>query len=674
VGWLVDATLLVLAGGALSVAGLRAASALGASAGLARPVCAAPLVGTAMVCEALLLAPLGLGSHPVALTAAALATAVIAVRLLPAGRPVLEEIGSWAAGLRALPVAGACAAAGVVAAWSAWLVANPHVGGDGALYHLPKVASWVDSGAPGSLETLLVDNPYGYYPGTNEVALTWLTGISHSLVPLTLWSMPVLIGLLGASVVVAARALGAAPGASLLAAVAVCTGPLVSGQASGPFTDLPALAWVACAVALAAMAHRDRAPALIAPLILAVGLAVGTKTTAAPLAAVALGGGLLATRGRLRGAAPLLAGAAVAALVTGSLWYWRNLVDNGWPFWPFTAAPWGEPVPPALAALDGRLIADPVAGALSRPRTYADYFGGHLIVLAGALIAPLIVRRRAVAAAAAVTAGMLLVWSAAPTTGFPADSVYDPVAASAFRYAMPALISAAIALALTARGGRGARLAAFAVLAAAIVANAARIVALGPPVFPAARWLVLGAAGGAVAGLLGRRLAERPGLRDAIAGTRRSGAARRGALAAGGLAAAALIALAGPGYVDRHLESFGVQPAVRSVLTSPGYAERSTPVAMAPYLNGVLAGPGITHSVELVGLGESCDRVRARARAGWLILDLARGDGAGVPELRTLETPSRVQAPALARCMDGVRPAFAGADWLVYGPAAGDAR
>lgn len=671
-GWLVDAVLLVLAGGALSLAGLRAASVLGVPSGLARPVCAAPLVGSAMVCEALLLAPLGLGSSPIALTVAALATAVIAARFLPAGRPMLEEVGSWAAGLRALSAAGACAAAGAVAGWSAWLVANPHLDGDGALYHLPKVTTWVADGTPGSLETLLVDNPYGYYPGTNEVALTWLTGISRSLVPVSLWSMPILLGLLGASIVVAARALGAGAGVSVVAAVAVCTGPLVSVQASGLLTDLPSLAWVACAFALAALAYRDRAAPLIAPLILAVGLAVGTKTTAAPLAAVALGAGLFVTRGRLRATGPLLAGAALAALATGSLWYWRNLLDNGWPFWPFTAAPWGEPVPPALAALDGRLIADPVAGALSRPRTYVEYFGGHLLVLAGALAAPLVVRRRAVAAAAALVAGMLLVWSAAPTTGFPADPVYDPVAGSALRYAMPALVPAAIGLALAASVGWGARGLVFAVLGAAILYNAGRVIALGPPLFPELGWLVLGAAAAGLAGLIVRRLVALGGLRGSVQGSRRPVAARRGFLAAGGLAGAALIAVAGPGYVERDLESSAVQPAVRSVITSPGYAERSTPVAMAPYLNGVLAGPRITHSVELIGLGESCGQVRARARAGWLILDLARGDGAGVPELKTLETPSRVQAPALARCMAGVAPAFSGADWLVYAPGAGD--
>lgn len=658
--WVVHAGLLMLASSALFAAGLRAAAAAGAS-GLERPIAAAPCAVAAAAAAALALGVVGLGSSPLALTVAAIATWAGARRAFPApANPGAHELAIWwgrlGAGVRAATTAVACA----VLAWAAWLIVYPHVGGDGLLYHLPKVAGWVTSGEPGTLRTLFVDNPFQSFPGTNELVLAWATGIARNLAVLSLWAVPVLLLLLGASTWQAARTLGAPAGPVAVLVGAVSVGPLLATQASGPNTDLPVVAWSACTVALAIAAARGQAPALLAPAILAAGLAIGTKTTAAPLAGAAVILGLWACRRTLRPHAATLVLAAAGALLVGGVWYVRNLLDHGSPLWPFTAAPWGDAVPEALSRIDGRLLADPIAGAASRPDVYADFFAGHLVLLGAALVAPLVVRRQAVLAAAGATLGCLLVWAAAPTTGFPADPVYDLVSASAFRYSMPALIPALLALALAAREGRGGRALAVGAGLTSIAWSLVRDAQIGFPFLPGAAPVALAAAVGAAVGLLAPAV-TRPARGSSL--TRLAGGLAL-------IAAAAAIAAGGPGYVDRHLDTSPQDADVlRFVTSAPGFAGGERPVAMAPHLNGILTGGSLSHPLELIGLGESCASVRRRAEEGWVMLHLTRAQGV-IPELAALDTPSTRQAAALAACFRGRAPAYATLDWLVYGPGA----
>jgi hypothetical protein len=84
--------------------------------------------------------------------------------------------------------------------------------------------------------------------------------------------------LLGAAVVAGLHAVGVPPVPRALGGLALLTVPLVVKELNGPYTDLPSLAWTACAAALCAAAPRR--PAALAVAIVAMGLAVGTKTTA----------------------------------------------------------------------------------------------------------------------------------------------------------------------------------------------------------------------------------------------------------------------------------------------------------------------------------------------------------------------------------------------------------
>ena len=112
--WVLDAALLVTAVAALGTAAMRVAGAAGAR-GLARGVAAAPLAAGAAAVQALVLGLAGLGSSPVLLTLAAVATWLAVRRLVEAPSPSAwaDLLGSWSA--LGTPWRAA-------AGWSAWLV------------------------------------------------------------------------------------------------------------------------------------------------------------------------------------------------------------------------------------------------------------------------------------------------------------------------------------------------------------------------------------------------------------------------------------------------------------------------------------------------------------------------------------------------------------------------
>jgi hypothetical protein len=621
---------------ALTGAGIRAASRA-APDGLERALAGAVLAAAAAVGEALGLGLLGLGTHPVVLPLAALATWAAARAWLPEPQlRVAVELRRWWTALNAPARYGILALVGAGLGWTAWLLVNPSIGIDGVVYHLTEIVGWVHSGHPGAVQPITYVFPVGSYPMTDEVLLAWASGISRSFVPAAL-STPAALALFVLAGWSGLRALSVPPSVRALALAAVVTAPLPVQQLAGPNTDLPAVAWLGCTAALCAGAPRR--PGLLAPALVAAGLAVGTKTTTLPLAALVL----LLAAARVRPALPGLAralGLAVAtATVVGGTWYLRNLFDHGSPFWPFTAAPWGDPVPHYLQLLHVSYLERPRATLTGRWGVYAGTLSGYLVLFVAAFVVPLAARRRVVWAAMLVTALALLTWASAPFTGIADDPRLAPLSVSTLRYLMPTAAAAALALALAAGAGRWVARGVALVLGAAIVWNLARNAELGYPYFPDLRWLVGGTAAGA---LLAVVLSYAPAARalSTLSGVRAGAAA---------IATGVGLAVAASGYVQRHGETDATFDAKTALwlAAQPSFRDGSARISVAETPVGVLAGDRLQHRVELIPADEPCPRVIERARRGWV---LVRQPGPGQDLLPSFTA---------AACLAGRRPVYA---------------
>lgn len=648
--------LLTLSVGALGASAVRASGRLGAR-GLDQAVAAAPLAVGIAVVHALVLGIIGLGSSPVALPCAAVATWLATHRWLPPTHPGLgRQLLAWWGAQPLITRVLVAAGIGITLAWSAWLVKHPAIGRDGLIYHLPKLAAWVEGGQPGSLEVLHSENPFQAYPGTNEVALAWAAGISQSLVSLTLWTMPLLYLLLAASSWSATGSLGALPVWRGIATAALCTSPMLVVQPTGPNTDLASLAWLVCAGALCL--RSVHLPALLGPALVAAGLAVGTKTsTLAPLVPI-IASALWVCRDRIRAHRGVLAFGIAGGLAVSGLWYLRNFVEHGSPLWPFVPLG-GDPTPPLLRAFDGRVLADPVTAVGSRVDVYLDALAGGSLVLVAAFVLPFIVRRRALMLVAALAAFALVAWAAAPTTGFPADPVWDLLAHSQTRFLLPTLAIATLAVAVAAGRSEGAgTLAARAALCTALVWNLVESSRYGYPVVPGPVVMAIGAIAGVVTILAVVRLPPAIPFRlpAAVAGP---------AL----LAFLGLVLVPGAsGYVDRYVSvGIEVSPVVRFATQRQDFEGGEFPVAMAPYLDGALVGDTLSHRVRLIPPGEPCGRSRARADEGWVVVDRARFHSP-IPELRNVQTPATHQPRKLLNCLRDRPRLYRDSRWSVFGP------
>jgi len=578
------------AGRRLAYAALRPAQGEGA---LVAALAATVFTVSAAVLSALVLALAGLGSSPVALTAAALLVAALARGAAPAP-PALDLRGWW----RAVPGrerALAGAALGALAAWALWILRHPHVGLDGLTYHLSLVAAWMPGGDVGATTPVLEGVPVGNYPITHEVALAWATGIAGSWTPAVL-AGPLLVLVLAASAWTGLRALGVDVATTVLALAALLTLPLVVGQVNAVATDLPALTWVAACAALAAAGVRR--PPLLAFALLAAGLAVGTKTTAVVLAGAAVLFGAWAVRDRLRPLARPLTVALVAALGLAAVWPVRNLVDHGSPLWPLVAWPGGDPVPPQFEAIDDAFADHPGEMLSGRLDDYLRVLGGGAVLLLAALTVPLLTLERRAVAAAGVVLVALVAWVNAPYTGIASNT---DLAVGATRYLLPCLGAAVVAVALAARGA--ARPVALGALVVATAWSLARDARLGFPLTPSVDVFIIGA----LAGYAFLRLAPRAGVRLA--------------LAALPVAAWLVLVVAAPAIVDRHARTGLPASALLTALEAdPDFDGDGREMAMAPAMVGPAAGDRVQHRLQLVPGGESCPAVRERLGRGWVVL------------------------------------------------------
>ena len=634
--------ILALAVLALVAAGLRMASAMSLR-GLPRCLAATVFAATAAVLQALALGLAGLGGDTAALALAAAASWLAVRRWLPEPDvTVAEELIDWARGLRPVERTLAGGVAGAWAAWAAWLFAYPALGHDMVLYHVPEAIAWVHGGSPGSIEPIVTGLPVGNYPLTHEVLLSWGLALSRGLAWVTLATAlaPVLIA---AGTWVGLRGLGVGRLHSGLAAGALAATPAVlASQSGGASLDPAALGWLVACAAFCSMAPERPAALLVA--LPAAGLAVGTKTTAAPLAALVLIIGLAAVRSRLRPLASPLALAAGAAVAVGGYWYLRNLVDHGSPLWPFVAASWGDPSPPIIEGAKTSFLDRP-GDTLSRLDSYyLEHFGGPLLLFAAALTAPLVARRREATWAALAASASVLIWLNAPFTGVVGNPIFDAGTGDATRYLLPGVAAAALAVALAARRGGPAAVAATCALTAALGVGLLNTFGLGFPSTPSPWTPAAGAAAGALLALAaGPALARRPP-------TPRAGVAAGATLAA----VALLGAVAASGYVSRHADSAARQSGVAGWLDSQEeWRDGERSVSSSFSLIGPLAGDRLQHRLELLRPAESCELVAARAERGWVVLD----------------RPS-AHHPA-PRCLDGVAPAYEDDHYRGYVPGTG---
>jgi hypothetical protein len=555
---------------------------------------------------------------------------------------------------------------------------QPGFGIDAVEYHLPTALGWLQSGHAGSAQQLTYDFPVGYYPLTTEVLLTWLLGLSRSFAPLAaVGPITAAVGALGLWRLL--DLLAVARVQTWLATVAFMALPTVlfGVNTTGPGTDLSAVSWLLCGAALAASAAAappgaaaanaagapglrvspagsptlaSRRVVLLTPALIAFGLGVGTKTTVAPLAVVVLVAVGWHVRASLRRYALPLAGGVAVSLAVGIPWYLRNWIVHGWPLWPFSAGPVGDRLPHTMKLFAYSFISRPRVTFDHTPGDYLKQVGGGVVMIGGALVAPLLARRRDVGAAAALALAALLAWAAAPFTGLAPDPLLDGLAITTVRYILSALAACLVAVSLMTRPGasRLARGGALALTAAALLWSLVGDGLLGYPSIPRPEWpLALAALGAVLAVGLEWR------------GARPSGATpiRLGGALVAAVGVALLATLAGPGWLAREARDGDPNAAVTAfMLSQPGFDSSTVPVSFAPAELSTLAGPRLTHPLRLIPAQETCARTRARLDGGWIVLR---------PHVMAAGILTAFRAPA---CLARVRPVYDDGTTVVYAP------
>jgi hypothetical protein len=659
VGVLAHHGLLVVAVAGLGGAGVRVASAIGAT-GIERVLVAFTLACGAAVCTSLGLGVVALGGSSVALGGAAIATWAVAALLVD--RPavsVRRELAAWAGTAGSRPVAAVGGLGGLAVAWIVWQLRYPLIGGDGLIYHLPIASAWVQNGRPGSIVAVLDGLSVANYPVTNEVLVSWGLGISRSWVVSSIWSV-VLLAVLAGAAWATLRTLGVALRERTLAVAALCVMPLLVSQLSGPDTDIAALTWLVVCAALASAAREQ--PGLILPAVVAGGLCIGTKTTPAILI---VGLAVLARRpvaaawGDRR---VWLLGSLLVAVGVGGVWSIRDLITHGSPFWPLEASPWGTPVQASLVPLEPSFLSGPRALIANHGSAYLQTMAGAMVLVGGGLGAAVARRSRAAVTVAALAGIALLAWAASPYTGIESGDY----AAGATRYLLPAIAACALALVVSAGGARRSlRLAIDGVLVASIAYSIVETAQLGGQFVPGPATLIAGPAVGAAAAELVRRVLGRvvpvsSDVRPSAAEGRRPVRRRSGALgtraqivATGALAVALAVALAaaGDGYVARHARTGEIDgPVLDAGL--PGLGSGSRPVAMGPATVVMLRGDHLDRPLWVIGDAETCASLRARLARETVVLQ-----GEPVTPIFT----------RLTACLRGVSPEFADGYVAVYG-------
>ncbi len=198
-------------------------------------------------------------------------------------------------------------------------------------YHLHVPATWLADHRLEIVPAVFGDPSSAYAPANLELWFAFLMAPLRSDYLAGSGQLP-FAALAALAVIGAVREAGGRRTAALAAALAFLLVPEIWQQARTAMTDLGMAALLLAALPFVFRLQRDAASGDLLTAAAALGLAIGTKYVALPLAApfaLALG---LAARGRAR---PTEVAAAVAVLLaTGGFWLLRNLVVTGNPFYP----------------------------------------------------------------------------------------------------------------------------------------------------------------------------------------------------------------------------------------------------------------------------------------------------------------------------------------------------
>jgi hypothetical protein len=204
---------------------------------------------------------------------------------------------------------------------------------DGLLYHLLRSADVVQAHTVVPPGPILRGDPATMNPANAELLVAWTMVLSHTdrLAGLVQWTCLPALGLL---VFAGARRLGYGTAASAFAAAVAVLLPEPLLQSTTVQTDLMLSVLIGCVALFATRGVAERATADLAVAAVALGLAVGTKSSAL-LASVFVGILVLAAARRWRAPSRVLlragALAAAATIVLGSFAYVDDVVRTGDP-------------------------------------------------------------------------------------------------------------------------------------------------------------------------------------------------------------------------------------------------------------------------------------------------------------------------------------------------------
>jgi 4-amino-4-deoxy-L-arabinose transferase-like glycosyltransferase len=460
---------LAATGSALACATVIARARLAALEPLPRALAAALLAIAALLAVYLLPGVLGVLSRGTVIAAGALLLAATLLwlrgeerRPLGAGvslrLPRREELMEWAPAAIGIAVVAITVLAALIER-APTAVTNL----DALNFHLPGVASWIQTGSYWEVNQYIPDLAHGNYPQNGDLLLTAAILPWHDDAFARLVGFP-LLALAGLAVYALGRELGARPASAALWAAVFVSMPAVLQPATFEIlTDTLLLATLACGLLFLLRHWRTGARADLLLAGLGLGIAFGTKwygvSSVAVVLAVWAGAWLLARRPPrtlLRAAATLVAMVGAA----GGFWLLRNLVESGNPLFPVRVAPLGltlfdAPFDNARAAAGFSIahyfdspgvIVDDILPALWQTVGLAAILFGAAALAALALYAADRRRGRArdprIAMLGVLALGLAAAYTVTPYTALGAEG--NPIfAAFNVRYLAPALLAAA---------------------------------------------------------------------------------------------------------------------------------------------------------------------------------------------------------------------------------------